>query len=1000
MNTLLSNARRWTRHALSPSALAAACLAIAAAAAPAHAQTATGTLRGSVTGTNGAPIADAQIRATNISSGAQRGTVTHADGFYVLAGMTPGTYNVVVRRIGTAPITRQVIVQVGATSLENFSLTEQAVQLQTVAVRGAAPATQASSEVATNVTSAQIQQLPTPTRNFLDLAALAPGVTVTEDRINAQQFRTVQAGGQSPSSVNLFIDGTSFKNDLTGSGIAGQDASRGNPFPRNAIQEYRVISQNFKAEYQNASSAVITAATRSGGNVWSGSALTEYQNQGFVALDTFQRADKANNPNTFKKPNYSRTLTAFSLGGPIIKNKLHVFGSYEGDYQNRANRVAFTPPTPGRFPALDAVNLPQYNGDFQSPFHENLFFGKINWDGSEHSSAEFTVNDRTETDIRDFGGQTGYQAAVNYRQNVAVVQGTYNYFTGPWLNEAKVNWSHFRRNPAPYTPGTPGQIFLYSNTSAEIGSNRSTQDYTQNTVGLRDDITYTGFEWLGDHVFKGGMNVDFLRYHVLKDNNGTPTYFYQDSVGGMAYGYATPFQLIYGAGNPLVNANNTQVGAYIQDDWTPVKRLVLNLGIRWDYESNMLNSSHVTDPSVVDTLMRYNDSLPTPLNLNEYISNGHNRSPFKGAFQPRLGFSYGLDQNSRTTVFGGWGMYYDRIPFDVAVDETQKIAHPDYTISFAPPGVTPKPGQVAWNSSYFTMDRATLNTLAHTSGVPEAWLIANDFKVPRSQQWNIGVRQLIGDWRATVTYAGVHAYDQFVLNWANFGLKPNGTCCTSFNMGAHGYSNIIYSTNNVETWYNALELQLDRPYQRAVGSDFGWGAGLAYTYATRDLKGTDNLGDEFAFPNALNIPRHPANNNERHHIVANWILDVPYLWGIQYSGLVTLGGKYTLDVGCAVRFCSNPSQYIRGGFTVPGTFPYQEVDMRLRKNIVNFGHRGTSPSGRSAESLGLTLDVFNAFNHNNFGCYNTGSPTDPNFGRPGCVVTDARRYQLGAEVDF
>src|SRR4029079_6782557 len=105
-------------------------------------------------------------------------------------------------------------------------------------------------------------------------------------------------------------DGKSLKNDLTGGGVAGQDASRGNPFPQNAIQEYRVISQNFKAEYQKASSAVITATTKSGTNEWSGNALVTFQNQSLVGLDSFQRRDKAANPSTFAKPPYDRTLTA------------------------------------------------------------------------------------------------------------------------------------------------------------------------------------------------------------------------------------------------------------------------------------------------------------------------------------------------------------------------------------------------------------------------------------------------------------------------------------------------------------------------------------------------------------------------------------------------------------------------------------------------------------------------------------------------------------------
>ncbi len=187
---------------------------------------------------------------------------------------------------------------------------------------------------------------------------------------------------------------------------------------------------------------------------------------------------------------------------------------------------------------------------------------------------------------------------------------------------------------------------------------------------------------------------------------------------------------------------------------------------------------------------------------------------------------------------------------------------------------------------------------------------------------------------------------------------------------------------------------MDRAYMRASADAIGWGGGLAVTYAKRELKGVDALGDTFAFPDASAIPRHPAND-EKYRVVGNWITDIPYLFGIQWSGLATLGGKSVLDAGCS-RFCglsdqkSNPR--LEGGFEVPGTFPYQNVDMRFRKDFPRFGNMATA--------VGLTFDLFNALNHNNFGCYNTGNPSDVNYGTPGCVVSDARRYQIGAELNF
>ena len=966
--------------------------AIALLSSAAAAQTTTGTIRGTVT-SGGSAVSSAQIQLRNPATGISRGTTTREDGSYTLAGLAPATYEMTVRRIGSSPQTRRVVVQIGATQIQDFAISEQAAVLETVYVEAAAAPETRTSEVATNVTKEQIERLPTPSRNFLDLAALTPGIIVTEDRINRQEFRTLSAGGQPASAVNLFIDGTSLKNDLTAGGVAGQDASRGNPFPRNAIQEYRVISQNFKAEYQKASSAIITATTKSGTNEWTGNALFTYQDKGMVGLDSFQRRDKKNNPTGFREPDYKRRLAALSVGGPIMKDKMHFFGSYEGNYQDRANRVNFAIPPAGT--PLDTVNLGQYNGNFTSPFRETLLFGKLSNTINENSNAEFSVSHRMESDVRDFGGVTAFQTANDFRQTVSIGQLKYNWFSGPMLNEAKVDYSRFRRNPTPADPGFPNRLYFYPGGDARIGSALSEQDYIQKRLGLRNDFTYSGFQAAGEHIFKAGVNLDFVNYDILKDNRSTPEFIYSNIENGINYGFRSPFRMIYGIGDGNLDTNNQQLGLYVQDDWTPIPRLTLNLGVRWDYETRMLNMDYVTPQTAADTLRTYNNQLITPLDLDRYIATGDNRDAFLGALQPRLGFSYAIDKNSRTTVFGGWGLYYDRIPFDLyAVDEKLKLTRPEYTVNFAPKGVAPGPGQVAWEDRYLTADRSVIEALARSSGRPEAWFIDNEAKVPHSTQMNVGVRQLIGDFAISATYVNVKAEDLMVLNWANVGVRDDGRCCRDFNIGAHGFSNFIYSTNDKKTWYDALQFQLDRSYRRASENAIGWGFGLAYTYAERSVAGADGLNDDFAFPNALSIPKHPTND-EKHRVVTNFITDVPYLWGIQFSGLLTMGGKYTQDIGCPKRFCGEGTtgdQWERGGFEVPGTFPYRNLDLRLRKDFPRFGLGNTA--------FGVTLDVFNALNRDNLGCYQTGNRTAANFGKADCVVTDARRYQVGAEVNF
>lgn len=956
-----------------------------------NAQTTTGTIRGFVKDQNGAGVPDAEVSARNPVNGVARSTATRSDGSYVMPGMVPAAYEFSVRKIGFTPQQRQVTVQIGATQLVDFTLQAGALELQAVTVEAAPQAEVRTSEVATNVTSQQIQQLPTPSRNFLDLAQLAPGVNVTEDRMDGTS-RTFSAGAQGANDVNVFVDGASLKNDLTGGGVSGQDASRGSPFPRSAIQEYRVISQNFKAEYQKASSAIITATTRSGGNEWHGNVLFAFQNKNLVALDSFQNANSS-----FQKPDYTRYLSSLSIGGPIIRNKMQMFFSYEGNYQNRNSTVNMTAPPAGAFPDLDTVNIAGYNGQFGSPFRETLLFGKLSYAVSPTSSAELSFNNRHETDVRDFGGNTSYNTAVNFRNDVGVGLLKYNIFKGPWLNEAQFTFQRFQRNPSPNAPGEVNRIFERAGGGAQIGSNLSIQDFIQRRIGLRNDLTYTGWHAGGDHVLKGGVALDFMHYTVDKRNRDTPQFIYSDTIirrgtDTLAFDYANPHRLIVQSGDPGLQADNTQLGVYLQDDWSPNSRLTLNIGLRWDYESHMLNYDYVTPQDVRDTIGAYYNTLLVPIDTLNYFSDGTQREKFYGAFQPRLGFSYSLDEQNTTVIFGGWGLFYDRSLFDVSVDETLKRNRPEYTVEFAPPGGPVGPGEVAWNNTYLTTDRSIIDPLVTTNPAAgrEVWLIANDTKVPHSQQWNLGIRRLFGRVLVSAAYVGTRSYDDLVLNFANLGLNSNGGCCTGGGFG-HGISNVLYNVPSGKTWYNALQIQINRGYART--GNLGWGAGVSYSYGTRSVEGVDFPGDQFAFTQdtVVGLRKHPAND-EKSRLVGNWILDLPFAAGIQFSGVLTLGSGYLYDIGG--RF--DLGNFQRGGYVPPkapfilGDFwRYRRMDLRLRKDFPSI----------SSTTIGVTLDVFNVFNYNNYGGYNTNTAS-PDFGKPTFVISDPRRLQLGAELIF
>src|SRR4030095_1779266 len=130
------------------------------------------------------------------------------------------------------------------------------------------------------------------------------------------------------------------------------------------------------------------------------------------------------------------------------------------------------------------------------------------------------------------------------------------------------------------------------------GGKDATQDFTQDRVSLRNDLTRTAAHWAGDHVIKGGVSVDFLSYEAIKNQQATPIYRYRK-----AENFARPFEAVYGFGDPKVTTDNQQIGAFIQDDWTPTPRLVLNLGLRWDMETNMINNDYVTPQPLRDSLL-------------------------------------------------------------------------------------------------------------------------------------------------------------------------------------------------------------------------------------------------------------------------------------------------------------------------------------------------------------------------------------------------------------
>jgi hypothetical protein len=908
----------------------------------AYAQTTTATIRGRVTNEAGDGVAGADVVATNVNTGFTNLAVTGPNGNFTMPGVQPGRYTILVASPAYEQRTEERTVLIGQTIDLVFRLTPSTVLTESITVVGDTFVETRTPEVATNVTRQQIESLPQNDRNFLNFAALAPGVQLSTDELR-KEFR---AGAQGASATNVFIDGVSFKNDVIQGGVVGQDASRGNPFPQNAVQEFRVITQNYSAEYQKASSAIITAITRSGANAFSGDVFAFYQDKDLVAAHPISGAE----------PEYERLQWGASVGGPIIRDRMHFFASYEANDQDREETVVLGGGFQN-FPQL-RQQLAQYAGTFVSPFRSDLAFGKLSFQPTRSQILDWSGSYRSETDIRGFGGGTSRESAENVKNDVWSTTLRHQFTSSSWLNEASLSFQDFLWNPSPLDTNLVGRDYQGL---LRIGGRDTLQRIGQERLALRDDITFSGLNFItGTHTIKVGANVDWLDYTVRKEFTGNPVYIFRSDISA-----DFPFEARWGLGDPDLSASNTQFGIYAQNDWSVNDRLILNLGLRWDYETDMINPDYETP-----VLVRQRLSPFLPAN---YFTDGNDRSAPTDMFQPRLGFSYDLFANGRTVAFGGAGRYYDRILFNDTLDERFRLQYSVGLFRFSSDG-QPRDGQatVRWDPRYFT--RAGLNEVRQTgaTGLPEVFLMANDTEVPYSDQWNIGIRQSFGNMVASASYANIRSFNGFSWVWARFfgsrQLDPN-------------YSNVLISSDDRRTWYDAIYLTLDKPF--SSGSRYGFN--VSYTWSDAEQIGNDLFALDY--PTVNDWPRYAVPGTQEHRVVASTIVAIP--WDMRAGALLQYGSGYNFNINdFSAGFCQGCM--VRRSGEGPS---YTTVDLRLEKDF-RFGGNNR---------FGVIAEAFNVFNDEVYTGFQDFVPPEgnPNLGRPHSIAGGSqRRYQFGIRYGF
>lgn len=963
-----------------PTTIAAAVAAILSAPTVVWGQSAEASLRGQ------APPS-ATITASNIATGAVRHTTVSANGTYALEGMPPGTYNV-----DAGPGTeQQITLSVSSVSTYDFVNTAQhQAALQEVTITGSRLQEVRTSEVGQIVDLHQIDVTPQITRNFLEFADTVPGMTFTVD---GKGNTSLRGGAQVDQNVNVYIDGVGMKDYVTGGGISGQSGASkagdpGNPFPQLALSEYKVITSNYSAQYDQVASAAISAQTKSGTNEFAGEAFGNFTNQNMRADTPAEVADtNPGNPKTGGGETYEY---GFAQGGPIIQNVAHFFVTYEHKELALPN-VVFPNGQNGATlanlqAALPASIYSQF-GPTTNPFKEDLVFAKLDFEPSDHDRFELTDLTRTELQTVGAAGQVATSAAYDFKNDNERVMLLWQHAAESWINEARVTWENTLDSPE-QSSGAPAFTYEWFNPpgppqqAIQIDGQdpRSYFRYQQNGVGVQDDFTLSNLTWAGQHTIQFGAKFKEVDLTARDASEGANYFFAVDSTQL----YPNPFQAVFTVNNPSQNITATssdkQFGVYFQDTWQPVNRLTLDLGVRWDYETVPSWENYILPASVVNALHgpfpAQGTGLPQPtagetyaqalalggININDYIGNGSNRHAPTDEIQPRLGFSFDFNDDQKHVLFGGYGRSYDRNVFDTMSLERTKLALSEPTIGFYGTPYTlngcttasnASPTCVAWNPAYYNL--ANLQAIA-TGQFGEIDLVNNDLKNPYSDQFSLGIRNRVADWNTSVAIAQINSYNQILGHlgnrYANGAYYFNGSQWSA--QGVPGLGSLILWDNAGKDRDTELLVSAEKPYTH----ESHWGASIAYTYShalqNNPYSYQSNNAYEFDLPSPADYPMLPSSAIPRHRIVGTYSIDGP--WGLLFATKITLATPSPIDAieGCttatAATACHGYNAYPIVGY-VRDFWGERNVDVQVTKDF-------EFPDEMSAY---VRLDILNLF---------------------------------------
>jgi hypothetical protein len=794
------------------------------------AQQITGQIVGTVFDSQGAALASAEVTVTDPSNGFSRSTVSTSSGTYSLPLLPPGTYNMTVKAKGFATVEQKgVSLLVGQILTINPSLKPGAAG-EVVEVSAEAPLVETSrTEIGGSVSPTEVTSLPILDRNFTELMTLIPGVRPAEGFDPTKtRVGNISINGGDGRQLDISVDGGDNK-DLVVGGLVQN-------IPVEAIQEFNVVTDQYSAEAGHSVGGVANVIVKAGTNTIHGTALGLFQVSTLNKTDYFQQqncltATPVVTDVSRCKPVFHRYDYAFSLGGPVVKDKLFLFGAFE--QKREPGSIVASPSTPAElstfasqtssftggpyafptttlpFPYIDTMAVVRM--DYRLNDKQNLFvrYARQKWTNPNDQLGNpfFADGSQSQNDLNNF-----HDLSIGHNFTVSSNK----------VNSLNI---HFQDMVNAILPA-PSQSFTYPvagggsttnpninfSDASNVGQNVNVPQQTLiRKYQLRDD-----FNWLhGKHNFKFGANeIYFAKFggFFFFGANGYQAFFWDDPVciqannclnGGSNYtsGISTPGavqELAFNSGSgTTAQPPWHSLGLYWQDSYKVTPRFTVNAGLRWDANigflrpmlSNSLTTSNRTIWWLNQTEIAAGSTLASDPGIQQIEQIVHSKADLNRTtadwkeFQPRFGFAWDVSGNGNNVIRGGYGISRDQIFQNItlfSIQQTQPTIYQtlfDY-FSSAPPGGTCAPTSPFDICSFrfgidpFPVPPAGTSAADITPGAVGR-IVNPKITDPWSQQFSLGWSSQLGsDYALSVDYyhtLGTH--EERVLN-VNPNIQP------------------------------------------------------------------------------------------------------------------------------------------------------------------------------------------------------------------------------------